>query len=54
MKAVPHAMWRVAVVLSLALGVYASYASGQAVMNIQQATLTEADQKAPEISTEAT
>src|SRR5712691_2760897 len=52
MKAVPHTMWRVAVILSVTLGVYASYASGQAAMNIQQATLMEADQKAPEISTE--
>lgn len=52
MKAVPHAMWRVVVVLSLTLGVYTSHASGQAAMNIQQATLMEADQKTPEISTE--
>lgn len=52
MKAEPHAGWRVAVILSVTLGVYASSASGQAAMNIQQATLMEADQKALEISTE--
>jgi hypothetical protein len=38
--------------LWLALGICAPYASGQAVMNIQQATLMEPDQKTPEISTE--
>jgi rhodanese-related sulfurtransferase len=39
-------------VLWLVLGAYAPYVSGQAVMNIQQATLMESDQKTPEISTQ--
>jgi rhodanese-related sulfurtransferase len=38
-------------ILWLVLGVCAPYASGQAVMNIQQATLLEPDQQTPEIST---
>lgn len=39
-------------ILWLALGICAPYASSQAVLNIQQATLMESDQKTPEISTE--
>lgn len=45
-------VWRVMPLLWLALSICASYASGQAVMDIQQATLMEPDQKTPEISTE--
>jgi rhodanese-related sulfurtransferase len=52
MKATFSPVWRVIPILWLALGFCAPYASGQAVLTIQQATLTEADQKTPEISTE--
>jgi rhodanese-related sulfurtransferase len=52
MKAIFSPGWRVILIMWLALGVYTPYASGQAVMNIQQATLMEPDQKTPEISTE--
>lgn len=52
MKATSTAMWRVIPFLGLALGVCAPCASGQAVMDIQQATLMEPDQKTPDISTE--
>ena len=52
MKATCYPLWRVIAILWLALGVCTPYASGQAVMNIQQATLMEPDQKTPEISTE--
>jgi hypothetical protein len=44
--------WRVITLLSLALIVCAPYASGETVLNVQQATLQEPDQKTPEISTE--
>ncbi len=52
MKATSYPMWRVIPMVWLALGVCAPYASGQAVLNIQQATLMEPDQKTPEIATE--
>jgi rhodanese-related sulfurtransferase len=52
MKATSYLGWRVIPIVWLALGVCAPYARGQAVVTIQQATLMEADQKAPEISTE--
>jgi len=52
MKATFSPVWRVVPVLWLALGVCAPYASGQAALNIQQATLLEPDPKTPEISTE--
>jgi rhodanese-related sulfurtransferase len=52
MKATSYPVWQVLPIVWLALGVYAPYASGQAVLNIQQATLLEPDQKTPEISTE--
>ena len=52
MKATSSPMWQIIPILWLALGVCAPYASGQAVLNIQQATLLEPDQKTPEISTE--
>lgn len=52
MKAMSRPLWRVLPVLWLVLGVYAPHVSGQAVVNIQQATLMEPDQKTPEISTE--
>ena len=45
-------MWQVIPIVWLALGVCVFYASGQPVVNIQQATLMESDQKTPEISTE--
>ena len=41
MKATSYAVWRVLPILWLALGVCTPYASGQGVMNIQQATLME-------------
>jgi rhodanese-related sulfurtransferase len=52
MKATFSPVWRVILILWLALGVCAPYASGQAALNIQHATLMEPDQKTPEISTE--
>ena len=52
MKATSYLVWRVIPVMWLALGVCTPYASGQAVINIQQATLLEPDQKTPEVSTE--
>jgi rhodanese-related sulfurtransferase len=52
MKATSYPVWQMIPIVWLALGVYAPYASGQAVLNIQQATLLEPDQKTPEISTE--
>ena len=52
MKATSYPVWRVISIVWLVLGVCAPYASGQAVVNIQQATLMEPDQKTPEISTE--
>ena len=52
MKATFSPVWRVLPCMGLALGVFTQYASGQAVRNIQQATLVEPDQKTPEISTE--
>jgi 3-mercaptopyruvate sulfurtransferase SseA len=52
MKATSYRVRRVIPILWFALGVCAPYASGQAVMNIQQATLMEPDQKTLEISTE--
>ena len=52
MNATFYRVCRVIPILWLALGVCAPYASGQAVMNIQQATLMEPDQKTPELSTE--
>src|SRR6266542_4915021 len=52
MHATSYPVWRVIPILWLTLGVCTPYASGQAVMNIQQATLMEPDQKTAEISTE--
>ena len=52
MTATSSPVWRLIPIVWLALGVWAPYASGQAAMNIQQATLMESDQKTPEISTE--
>jgi rhodanese-related sulfurtransferase len=52
MKATFSPMWRVIPILWLVLAVCAPYARGQAVLNTQQATLMEPDQKTPEISTE--
>jgi rhodanese-related sulfurtransferase len=52
MNATSYPAWRVIPILWLTLGVCTPYASGQAVLNIQQATLMEPDQKTPEISTE--
>ena len=52
MKATSYPVWRVIAILWLALVVCTPYSSGQAVMNIQQATLMEPDQKTPELSTE--
>ena len=52
MKALCSPVWRVLPVVWLALGVYAPHTSGQAVRNIQQATLMEPDQKTPEIATD--
>jgi len=45
-------MWCVVPIVWLALGICIPSASGQAVVNIYQATLMEADQKTPEISTQ--
>jgi rhodanese-related sulfurtransferase len=45
-------VWRVIPMMWLALGLCAPYASSQAGLNIQRATLMEPDQKTPEISTE--
>lgn len=52
MSARSHSRWRVIPILCLALGSRATFAVGQTATNIQQATLTEPDQKTPEISTE--
>ena len=52
MKATFSPVWRVIPIVWLALGVCTPYARGQAVLNIQQATLMEPDQKTPELSTE--
>src|SRR5499433_3369526 len=52
MQAVSSPMWRVVLIVWLTLGVCAPYASGQAVVNVHQATLMEPDQKTPEISTQ--
>jgi rhodanese-related sulfurtransferase len=52
MQTTSFPVWQVLSILWLALSASALYASGQAVLNIQQATLMEPDQKTPEISTE--
>lgn len=52
MKATSAHVWRTISIVWLGLGVYAPYASGQPVMNIQQTTLMESAQKTSEISTE--
>jgi rhodanese-related sulfurtransferase len=52
MKVTSSLVWRVISLVWLGLGVCVPYASGQPLMNIQQATLMEPDQKTPEISTE--
>lgn len=52
MNATSYPVRRVIPILWLVLGLCAPYASGQAVMNIQRATLMEPDQKTAEISTE--
>ena len=52
MQALSYPMWRLVPLLWLTLGVCVPYVSGQAVVNIHQATLMEPDQKTPEISTQ--
>jgi len=51
MPARSYPMWCIVPLLWLALGVGVLDVSGQAVVNIHQATLMEPDQKTPEIST---
>jgi rhodanese-related sulfurtransferase len=52
MKAISSLVWRVMPIVWLGLCVCAPQANGQPVMNVQQATLMEPDQKTSEISTE--
>src|SRR5262245_61041032 len=51
MRARSYPMWCIVSLVWLALGVGVPDVSGQAVVNIHQATLMEPDQKTPEIST---